>query len=55
MTGREDTTTLLTIRQRLGLHILAFMLRMVNPTGYVHEVDQLKEQLFGSEGASDVE
>lgn len=39
------TTDNLTFRQRATIKILFFIVKMLNPTGYTHEIDNLQTKL----------
>lgn len=42
MTVQKDT---LTNREKVAIVILLFIIKLVNPTGYTHQIDELKKEL----------
>lgn len=43
---RKSTMTELTWRERAAVRVLLFILQMLNPTGYEHEVKELRRDLL---------
>ena len=36
-------------REKMAVIILLFMLKLINPTSYTHQIDELKKQLLDEE------
>lgn len=44
-TAKEE----LTAREVMGLKVMFFILKMINPTGYEHEINKLRKDVLGEE------